>query len=186
MPRSAVFSAGSDTGGGVGRMSQSAPPVTARRCLRPGDVPAIVELHERVYVPEFARNTTFLDRVIRSVEAAIRRGWPESSGAVWLIDGDDARLDGCLALTREGPLLGRVRWFVLAPELRGRGLGQQMLAELLDEARRQHMERLTLDTFTALRAAGHIYRSAGFRLASAIERDDWGPTITYQTYELEL
>jgi hypothetical protein len=37
-----------------------------------------------------------------------------------------------------------------------------------------------------LTAAAHVYRSAGFEVVSARDRDDWGPTITYQHYELRL
>ena len=48
------------------------------------------------------------------------------------------------------------------------------------------MRRLELDTFSALRAAAKLYRDAGFSVVSARERSDWGPTITYQQYELDL
>jgi hypothetical protein len=48
------------------------------------------------------------------------------------------------------------------------------------------MSRLALDTFSALTAAAHVYRSVGFRVITEREREDWGPTITYQHYELRL
>ena len=164
----------------------SSPPstVTIRRQLRDGDRGAIVDLHRAVYSREYGLGETFVRGVADGVAAAIERGWPARSGAGWLI-GDDGRLSGCLALTDEGAT-GRVRWFVLAPELRGLGLGQQLLAELLKEARDACHERLELETFSALRAAAHLYRAAGFRVASQRETDMWGPPIVFQRYELWL
>jgi GNAT superfamily N-acetyltransferase len=159
--------------------------VVVRRELRSGDAEGIVELQQRLYEQEHGFDERFRIEVGASVEAAIARGWPASSGAVWLIDRDD-RLSGSLALTQEGPTVGQVRWFLLAPELRGLGLGRSLIAELLSEARAAHMRVLVLHTFSALRAAAHLYRDAGFRLSSEREREHWGPPIVYQKYELEL
>jgi GNAT superfamily N-acetyltransferase len=168
-------------------MSISGERLTVRRRLRDRDPGAIVDLHERVYRHEFGRNSAFVDAVAQSVRGARGRGWPERGGAVWLIDAEGGdRLSGCLALTREGAGLGRVRWFVFEADLRGQGLGRKLLSELLCEAREQGMARLELDTFSALSGAAHLYRTAGFTVRTAEGRDDWGPPITYQHYELEL
>jgi len=75
---------------------------------------------------------------------------------------------------------------VLAAELRGRGLGRALLAELLSEARAAGIGRLELDTFSALKAAARLYREAGFRVISERETDMWGPPIVLQRYTLEL
>jgi GNAT superfamily N-acetyltransferase len=160
-------------------------PVVVRRELGRGDAEAIAAIHARVYEPEFGMNHNFCESVRSSVNASIANGWPEAGGAVWLIDGESG-LAGSLALTDEGDGLGRVRWFVLAPELRGRGLGRRLVQELIAEARAAGLTRLELETFNALAVAAHIYRTAGFRLIWARERADWGRPITYQRYELEL
>jgi GNAT superfamily N-acetyltransferase len=123
--------------------------------------------------------------VRRGIDEAIIRGWPEHGGAVWLVE-RSGRLVGSLALTDEGDGVGRVRWFVLEAAVRGRGLGRSLIAELLDEARAAGMHGLMLETFSALTAAARIYRDAGFELRWSRERDDWGPRVTYQGYELEL
>ena len=112
-------------------------------------------------------------------------GWPHRSGGVWLVDGDDMLL-GALGLTNEGDGAGRLRWLVLDPALRGRGLASSMVAELLAEARAAKMRTLTLETYADLTAAARIYRAAGFRVEWERVRDDWGPTITYQGYRLDL
>jgi GNAT superfamily N-acetyltransferase len=159
--------------------------IVVRRELRHGDELAIGDLHERVYPAEFGMNASFCESVRRNIEAARERGWPNVREAVWLID-DERELAGSLGLTSDSDEVGRVRWFVLAPELRGRGLGRSLVAELIAEARANGYTRLELDTFSDLTSAARIYRDAGFRLLSSRERDDWGPPIVYQSYVLEL
>jgi GNAT superfamily N-acetyltransferase len=158
---------------------------TLCRMLRPGDADAIVELHDQVYRAGYGVDERFTSSVAKSVNAAVERGWPEQGGAVWLID-DRGRLAGSLALTHESPGCGRIRWFVLAPEVRGRGLGRQLINELLAEARAEGLQRLELETFSALTTAAKIYRSVGFQLVWERETDWWGPAIVYQRYEMRI
>jgi ribosomal protein S18 acetylase RimI-like enzyme len=159
--------------------------LTIRRSLHGGDGDGIVALHDRVYRREYDRNHEFVAAVARTVDAALAAGWPVTGGAVWLLE-REGRVAGSLALTDEGAGVGHVRWFVFEPELRGLGLGRKLVDELLAHARAAEMTRLELDTFSALTEAAHLYRSAGFEVTSARERDDWGPTITYQHYRLDL
>jgi ribosomal protein S18 acetylase RimI-like enzyme len=159
--------------------------VVVRRTFRDADAQAIVDLHERVYRPQYGMDERFLASVADSIEAALAGGWPSSGGAVWLVDGAEG-LSGSLALTEEEDGLGRVRWFVFAPVLRGRGLGRALVTEVVSEARAAGLRRLELVTFSALTAAAHLYRSAGFHVLSTREMNEWGPPILFQSYGLDL
>jgi ribosomal protein S18 acetylase RimI-like enzyme len=158
--------------------------VDVRRQLRAGDPDAIAELHERLYTEEYGLNRRFSDMVRASVEECSARGWPAAGGA-WLVD-RAGELRGCLALTHEGPGRGQVRWFLLDSELRGVGLGRRLLRDLLAAARADGLRRLELTTFSALRAAAHLYREAGFRVVSERATTEWGPPIFLQRYNLDL
>jgi GNAT superfamily N-acetyltransferase len=159
--------------------------ITIRRTLSEGDGLAIGELHRRVYMAEHGFNDRFCESVDDDVAGAIASGWPERTGAVWLVDCGGPLL-GALALTDEGQGLGRVRWFALDPSLRGHGLGRSLFGELLEEARAQNLTKLCLETVKPLTVAAHIYTSQGFRVVWERERTDWGPRVTYQGYELTL
>ncbi len=155
-----------------------------RREMRPGDPEAIVAMHERLYPAEFERNELFVAMVAKSVADAVERGWPDGGG-IWVVE-RGGKFAGSVALTDEGGGVGSLRWVLLAPELRGSGLGRRLVGEAIERARELGMSRVELYTFSALATAARIYREAGFRIVNSYERSDWGPTITYQEYVLEL
>jgi len=159
--------------------------VEVRRELAPGDAEAIVDLQERIYRAEHGLDGRFTASVRAGVREALRSGWPERAGAVWLVE-RDGQFGGSLALTEEGGGTARVRWFVLAPELRGTGLGRALIADLLAEADAAGHRRLVLHTFSALKTAAKIYRDNGFRVVSEHVSNHWGPEILNQEYELDL
>src|SRR5687767_13437891 len=102
------------------------PAYEIRRELRPGDSDAIVAMHERLYPAEHDRNDAFVAAVAESIENAVEAGWPEGGG-VWIVQ-RGGRHAGSLALTEEGDGVGKIRWVLLEPELRGAGIGRRMLA----------------------------------------------------------
>jgi GNAT superfamily N-acetyltransferase len=157
-----------------------------RRDLWPGDLGSIVRLHGNLYSREYGLDSTFEGHVAASVARAAIRGFPTERERIWLVEGV-AGIQGSLALTDEGDGEGTVRWFVLDPSLRGRGLGRRLVGELMDAAELIGFDRLSLETFSELTVAARIYRSHGFELVSADPAPRWGrEEITYQRYELDL
>jgi ribosomal protein S18 acetylase RimI-like enzyme len=155
--------------------------VIVRGDLRPGDLGAISTLHGNTYAAEHGLDARFEAGVARGLADAVDRGWPER-GRLWAVE-RHGRLAGSLALTEEGDGEGKVRWFLLERELRGRGLGRTMLEQLLAEAEASGLTRLRLETFSALRAAGRLYRSLGFEVRDSRRFSGWGRPIVLQHYE---
>jgi ribosomal protein S18 acetylase RimI-like enzyme len=159
---------------------------TIRRELRPGDLGAIVAHHGRVYGKEYGVDATFEGHVASTIANAAARGFPSRREAIRLVelDGEHA---GSIALTDEGDGEAAIRWFVLSPEARGRGLGRRLLGEMLARAAEIGYTLVTLETFSELEAAAHLYRDHGFEVVWADASPRWGrERITYQRYELEL
>src|SRR3954453_3478150 len=134
-----------------------------RRHLLPGDVGAMIALHGRIYSEEWGHDTTFEAMVAQSFADVGARGWPSAHEGVWIVEEGD-RLIGCLGLTDEGDGEARLRLVVFGPDSRGRGLGREPLDQLFPEAERAGYARITLETFSDLAAAAHLYRQRGFEL----------------------
>jgi ribosomal protein S18 acetylase RimI-like enzyme len=162
------------------------PDPSIRRELRAGDLGAIVAHHGRVYGEEYGVDASFEGHVASTVAEAAARGFPGPREAICLVELDGEHV-GSLALTDEGNDEAVIRWFVLSPEVRGRGLGRRLLGEMLARTAELGYARVRLETFSELEAAAHLYREHGFELVSAETAPRWGrERITYQRYELEL
>jgi ribosomal protein S18 acetylase RimI-like enzyme len=162
------------------------PEPTIRRELHPGDLGAIIAHHGRVYGEEYRVDSSFEGHVAATVAHAAAHGFPSKREAICLVEleGEHA---GSLALTDEGDGEAAIRWFVFSPEVRGRGLGRRLLGEMLARAAELGYTQVSLETFSELEAAAHLYRDHGFEVVSADAAPRWGrERITYQRYELEL
>jgi ribosomal protein S18 acetylase RimI-like enzyme len=159
---------------------------TIRRELRPGDLGAVVAHHGRLYGHEYGVDAVFEAQVAHTVARAGERGFPRAREAIWIVEDGDEHC-GSIALTDEGEGKATLRWFVLDPQLRGRGLGSRLVGEVLAEARAAGYELISLETFSELTAAARIYRNHGFEVVWEETKPRWGRAeITYQRYELPL
>jgi len=76
-------------------------------------------------------------------------------------DGDEAV--GCGGVRMLSPTRGELKHIWLQPRTRGRGWGRALLVELERLAADLGATEVVLDTNSSLEAAGHLYRSSGYR-----------------------
>lgn len=158
--------------------------IAVRTTLRPGDIGRIVELHGELYSREYGWGRAFEAYVAESLSAFVLRGDPETD-RLWLAEVGD-QLVGSIAIGgRPGPS-GQLRYFLVDPRVRGRGLGKRLLDDALAFCRERKFRSVFLWTASDLPAAAHLYRAAGFRLVEEVPEPDWGQAVVRQRYELEL
>jgi len=90
-------------------------------------------------------------------------------------------IDGVTADT-EG---AHLRWYILAPRLKGLGFGNRLLSEALNFCRLKQYNRIYLWTFKGLDTARHLYEKTGFKLAEENRGSQWGTTVTEQKFILD-
>ncbi len=79
-----------------------------------------------------------------------------------------------------------LRWFLVDPSVRGAGLGKRLLQESIAFSRNCRYKTIILWTVSALTAAAHLYRAAGFRKVEEKPGRLWGVDVVEEKYELEL
>ncbi len=153
---------------------------------RPGALGWVTELHGSYYAEHWGFDVRFEAEVAREMAAFLLRFDPEYDG-FWLAMAK-ARILGSITIDGgENPAAGaRLRWFVLAPESQGRGIGKLLMREAMAFCRRKAFHRVYLHSFAGLDTARYLYETCGFRLIAAHQDDDWGSLITHQTFELLL
>ena len=152
---------------------------------RPGVIGMVTHLHAVYYHEHWGFDIRFETQVGRELSEFLRDfdegrdvfrtalAGDRLAGAV-AIDGKTAASDGA-----------RLRWFIVAPEFQGRGIGRRLLREAVCFCRQAGHRRVHLWTFNGLDRARALYESEGFRLTREHAARPWGPDIVEQRFDLE-
>lgn len=157
--------------------------ISIRNEMRPGDVGYITYLHATLYTPDQGWDHTFDSYVaIPLAEFALRKSPQER---IWIVE-NEGRIAGSVAVVRFSKEEAQLRWLLLCPELRGRGLGRRLVKEALAFCRDAGYSKAFLWTVDTLQAAAKRYRSVGFRETEKLTHELWGCVVTEVKYELDL
>jgi len=153
----------------------------------PGTLGRVTELHGTYYAANWELPFYFEAKVATELAEFLKRFDPAHDG-LWLarangqtigsifIDGSDAAGQGA-----------RLRWFIIAPEYHGRGIGSRLMHEAMSFCQRMEFKKVYLTTFAGLDAARHLYDKAGFRLTHEEHGEHLaGRPLTEQRLELVL
>jgi N-acetylglutamate synthase-like GNAT family acetyltransferase len=104
---------------------------------------------------------------------------------IWIVE-REGEIAGCLAAVEASRDEAQLRWFLLDPEIRGRGVGRYMFEDALAFCRASGYRRAFLLTVDVHTEAAALYRSAGFRLTEEHPALLWGAERLEQRYEMGL
>src|SRR5262245_20773764 len=151
---------------------------------RPGALGTIVSLLAAYHWPRYGFGPAFETKVARELAEFLNRYDPDHDRLFLALQGE--RVVGGMAIDggeeNAGTQSARLRWFILADECQGRGVGGRMM----DEAMRfleQRFARCYLTTISGLDAARALYERRGFRLVEESEAANWGTAVTEQRFE---
>jgi GNAT superfamily N-acetyltransferase len=158
--------------------------LTLRHDLRPGDLGRVTELHGRLYAEEYGLSPIFEGYVAETLGEFGKRALPDRD-RLWLAE-IDGRLVGSVGIVGREEGAAQLRWLLVAPEARGRGLGQRLLDDALAFCRATGRTSVYLWTISLLPTAARMYRAAGFRKTAEEGPSWWGREVTEERYDLTL
>lgn len=150
------------------------------RNLEPGDLGWMVERHGVLYAREYGWDQSF-ERLVAGIMGAFRPG--TDRGWIATLDG---RRAGCVLYVHDTAATAKLRTLLVEPEARGHGLGARLVQAVVEHARKQGNEKLTLWTNDILGAARRIYERAGFTLETEAPHHAFGHDLVEQTWSLNL
>lgn len=156
-------------------------PVNIRH-YRAGDAGYISYRHGVLYEKEYNLDTVFEKYVMAGLLKFLDN--PES-GELWMAEAD-GKIVGFIAIIGIDEKNAQLRWFLIEPEFRGKGLGHQLMAEALGYCRRKKFTRVYLWTFKGLDAARHLYSCTGFIQTEEAANDTWRKGLIEEKWELDL
>jgi GNAT superfamily N-acetyltransferase len=151
----------------------------------PGAIGRITELHATYYNDNWDLDVTFETQVGRELSEFIDHFHPERDG-LWI-----AKISGTFAGSvaiggSETERDARLRWFIVAPEYQGRGIGKELLRNAIFFCREKKFGEIYLWTFEGLDRARSLYESEGFTLSKEKKAHQWGIDLTEQMFRLRL
>jgi GNAT superfamily N-acetyltransferase len=158
-------------------------PFTFRGTLRPGDLGTIVHLHGTLYAREYGFDASFEAYVAGPLSELVLRG--SSRERLWIAERDGKFL-GCVAIVDASDDIAQLRFYLVVPEARGTGIGRRLLEEAVAFARDEGYVSIFLWTVSALEAAAHLYRAAGFVKVEEVPGTPWGVPVVEEKYVLHF
>ena len=158
--------------------------ITIRTQIKPGDVGYIIYLHGILYAQEFGFDSTFEAYVAGPLSEFINDFDPQKD-CLWVAE-CAGRIVGSIAIVGKPDNIAQLRWYLVHPDVRGRGLGRRLLTAAVDFCRERAFKSVFLLTVQELETAGYLYQSAGFQKTESKRQEMWGVTLTDERYEMTL
>ena len=89
-------------------------------------------------------------------------------------------------LVKQSSTVAKLRLLLVDASERGKGVGQRLVGECVEFARRAGYRKITLWTHSVLTAARAIYQREGFALVKSWVHEDFGKPVESETWELVL
>ncbi|OGS49674.1 MAG: hypothetical protein A3K65_09625 [Euryarchaeota archaeon RBG_16_68_12] len=157
---------------------------TIRHRLRPGDAGALARLHGLLYAEERGWDATFEAYVAAGLADFARSSRPERD-RLWLAE-SGGRIIGSIAIVGRSRTAAQLRWFLVVPGHRGRGLGTDLMGRALRFCRARGVRTVFLWTTSDLAEAARLYARFGFRKTEEKTHRIWGKSVTEERFGLRL
>ncbi len=157
--------------------------ISLRHNLRPGDVGYITYLHGMLYAPQQGWDHTFDSYVAIPLAEFAKRIGPRER--IWIVE-RVGQIAGSVAIVECSQEEAQLRWLLLHPDLRRRGLGRRLVEEAVAFSWEAGYSSIFLWTVDSLPAAAGLYKSAGFREKEKVTHELWRSLVTEVKYELAL
>ncbi len=151
---------------------------------RPGDIGYITYRHGVIYANEYQLDESF-EAYVAKYMAEFILNYDESKEKLWIVE-IGPEIIGSIAIVRIDDNTSQLRWLLVEPYMRNKGIGTKLMHEALTFCKNRGYQKIILGTFSDLIIARRLYEKNGFQLVESKSHPIWGQNLTEEQWELIL
>lgn len=158
--------------------------ITIRDTVKPGDLGMLLYLHGVIYASERSYDLSFEGDIAASL-ARFAAVAAHGGSKLWVAE-RDGRIVGTVGILRREDGEAQLRWIIVQPDCRQRGLGRKLLAVAVAYCRQYGYRQVYLSHVEPDSPAIPLYQALGFRETSRQAVRLWGKEFIGIEYRLDL
>lgn len=160
--------------------SMSAPAPYTLRSHRPGDLGWIIHRQGILYYEEYGWDERF-EALVAEICARFIQNENPARERCWVAE-RNGEIVGAVFCVAKSDVVAQLRLLYVEPSARGLGLGNRLVDECIDFARRAGYRKIELLTNDVLHSARRIYEAKGFRLVEEEKHHTFGKDLVARQY----
>ena len=155
------------------------------RPYREDDIPYVIDRQLSLYEAERNFTTDIWKKYLTQGVLALVERFDSEKDCIFILECNGSPA-GWVAITHTKDNMAQLRYFFLEPELRGLGVGTDLLNKALSFCREKKYSHVFLWTVSAQEAARILYKKAGFEITETSENESWGIPVLEEKWDLDL
>ena len=155
------------------------------RPYREDDIPYVIDRQLSLYEAERNFTTDIWKKYLTQGVLALVERFDSEKDCIFILECNGSPA-GCVAITHTKDNMAQLRYFFLEPELRGLGVGTDLLNKALSFCREKKYSHVFLWTVSAQEAARILYKKAGSEITETSENESWGIPVLEEKWDLDL
>ncbi|MCP3940022.1 MAG: GNAT family N-acetyltransferase [Desulfobacteraceae bacterium] len=148
------------------------------------DIGFIIHRHGVLYAQEYGFNDQF-DVYVANGLANFVENFNPLKEHIWLAERNSSII-GSVAIVQCEKEIAQLRWLIVEPTERGKGIGKDLVNEAVFFAKTHGYKNFFLWTIDFLDAAKQLYANANFELVTTKKNKVWGKELIEEKWELSF
>ena len=149
--------------------------IAIREVLKSGDLGNLIYLHAKIYKEECNYDLEFEGYVCKTFYEFTKR-YSEERDRFFIAE-KDGEIVGNVTILGHSATEAQLRWFLIRPEYRGIGLGQELFKKAMQFCDEKDYKRVWLLTTSDQEKASRMYEKEGFRVTEETSQEMRGRTL---------